>query len=594
MKYYSVVDNILFVFNYLFDKAKYRYLVLIVITICLNVLTELSLLLFPVFVIKLYIFDVQMLKLCFYVSLFLVIVHLIKIINRRLESNFENYIDMRRLEKCVDYYEFMMYTDYVNLDSSQKREEFSAGLDSFYDDYHKGFSHIIFDARNVVKGVLALIVYSLFIARINFAIVLILVIFSCLSLYANAQHKQWLKQNIKNWTRIDMELKELGRQATSLNYAKDIRLYAIKSWLSDKYSYLLNERNSWQKREMKSQFKVKLFQRLSILIKSLGIYCALYLQLLKGLSVTEFLTVTSLVIGVDYMINQVFDHIIFLQNNNVLINLTRQVIDSEDFKQREQEISFNDSCEVQEIKFDNVSFSYGDGLPKVIDNLSFELKKGQKLALVGKNGEGKSTIVKLMCGLYRPTEGEIYINKRPIGHYSKQELISMFAVVFQDTQLLAFSIAENIACKLPAEIDDNKINEVLKSLDLYDKVMSFKDGVQSIMTTEFEEDGIVLSGGEEQKLMLARMLYKDSPVFILDEPTSALDPLAEAQLYEYYSAFLKDKSSLFISHRLSSTQFCDNIILLKSGKIIEQGTHQELLSLKGQYYTMFQRQAAYY
>ncbi len=227
---------------------------------------------------------------------------------------------MRRLEKCVDYYEYMMYTDYPNLDSSKKRAAFSAGLDSFYDDYHKGFSHIIFDSRHVLKGSLALIVYCLFIARISPIIVLVLLIFSALTLYVNSRHEQWLKENINKLTILEMTLKDLTRQASSLEQAKDIRLYAIKSWLVEKYNDLLSQKNTWLKREMFSKFKVKLFQRISTLIKLIGIYTMLYLQLLEGLSITEFLMVSSLIIGVDHMINQVFEHIIFLQNNNILGN----------------------------------------------------------------------------------------------------------------------------------------------------------------------------------------------------------------------------------------------------------------------------------
>ena len=245
-----------------------------------------------------------------------------------------------------------------------------------------------------------------------------------------------------------------------------------------------------------------------------------------------------------------------------------------------------------ELEFRDVCFSYPGSDRLILDHLSFKLKVGDKLALVGLNGAGKTTFVKLLCRLYDPTAGEILLNGIDIKKYDYQEYQSLFSVVFQDFHLFSFELGQNVAAS--TRYENEKVWDCLEKAGVEQRVQAMPNGVKSHYSKELYSDGESLSGGEVQKLMLARALYKDAPVMVLDEPTAALDPLAEADLYERYNSLIGGKTSVFISHRLSSTQFCDRVVYLENGKILEDGTHQQLMQQGGQYAKMFEYQAYYY
>jgi ABC-type multidrug transport system fused ATPase/permease subunit len=222
------------------------------------------------------------------------------------------------------------------------------------------------------------------------------------------------------------------------------------------------------------------------------------------------------------------------------------------------------------------------------------MKEGDKFALVGINGAGKTTIVKLMCGFYQPTEGRILINGIDTRELNIDKYFEQIAVVFQDAFTMSFSIAENISGLNSDTIDRDKIKNVLQKAGLMEKISKLEKGIDTYLNKDMDENGIQLSGGEVQKLMLARALYKEAKLLILDEPTAALDAIAESEMYEKYQSLLKGKTSLFISHRLASTRFCNHILFLENGKIKEEGTHDELLTLDRSYAEMFKVQSQYY
>lgn len=241
---------------------------------------------------------------------------------------------------------------------------------------------------------------------------------------------------------------------------------------------------------------------------------------------------------------------------------------------------------VNTIEFKNVNFSYPDSKNSTITNLSFKINKGERIAIVGKNGSGKTTIIKLLCGLYSPTKGEILINGKP------QISTQIFSPVFQDYSFLPMTIAENIA--VTSEYDKTKLYDAFEKAGILDKIKSLKDKENTYMIKEIYKNAADFSGGEKQKLLLAKAIYKDAPVLILDEPTAALDPIAENELYLKYNELTNDKISFFVSHRLSSTQFCDKIFFIENGEISECGTHEELIKLKKNYYRMYKTQSYYY
>ncbi len=248
---------------------------------------------------------------------------------------------------------------------------------------------------------------------------------------------------------------------------------------------------------------------------------------------------------------------------------------------------------IQEIRLEQVSFRYPDTDEFVLQNVNLTMKGGEKLALVGENGSGKTTLVKLLCGLYQPTEGRILLNGKDIRSYSKEEHGRLMATVFQDFALFPFSVGENVAAT--GSYDEEKVKAALRQAGLGEKLAKWPQGVRQILFHDFAEEGENLSGGEAQKLAIARALYKDAPLMILDEPTAALDPFAEFEIYEQLRRLAENKTLVSISHRLSSCRMCDRILVLDRGRLIQDGSHEALLQLKqGKYYEMWQAQAQYY
>lgn len=250
--------------------------------------------------------------------------------------------------------------------------------------------------------------------------------------------------------------------------------------------------------------------------------------------------------------------------------------------------------EIESISFKNVSFKYPGSDVYVLRDISFDIKGGEKISIVGLNGAGKTTLIKLLCRLYRPSSGEILVNGNNIYEYDHKSYMEKIAAVFQDYKLLAFSIGENITCKEDYE-KDTKVLDLIKEVGLKEKIESLPEGVKSILGKFYDEKGVELSGGERQKIAIARALYKNAPLVILDEPTSALDPIAEAEIYEHFNNLVGGKTAIYISHRMSSSVFCDRILLIENGTVVDYDSHRNLMEKKDSlYYKLFASQAVNY
>ena len=253
----------------------------------------------------------------------------------------------------------------------------------------------------------------------------------------------------------------------------------------------------------------------------------------------------------------------------------------------------NDGENDYEIEFRNVSFKYPGSDTYVLNHINTRLSVGKKQAFVGTNGAGKTTFVKLLCRLYDPTEGEILLNGIDIKKYDYEEYMSLFAFVFQDFKLFSFTLGQNIAAN--KNYDRNRVEECIKKVSFYDRYLAMEEGLDTYLYQDISEKGLEISSGEAQKIALARALYKGTPMIVLDEPTAALDPLAEARVYEDFSLMVDQKTAIYISHRLSSCRFCDEITVFDGGRIVQKGTHAELVKDKtGQYFALWNAQAKYY
>jgi ATP-binding cassette subfamily C protein len=247
-----------------------------------------------------------------------------------------------------------------------------------------------------------------------------------------------------------------------------------------------------------------------------------------------------------------------------------------------------------EIEFRGVSFRYPGSDIDIYKKLNLKIPMGQRLAIVGHNGAGKTTFVKLLCRLYDVTEGEILLNGINIKCFNKEEYLRLFSAVFQEIKILAFSAGENIALEEKENIDTDRLNQALEQAGVAEKIASLANGADTSLLKFLDDEGVELSGGENQKISIARALYKDGPILVLDEPTAALDALAEYQTYLNFNQMVGQKTAIYISHRLASTIFCDTIAMFEQGEIIEYGSHAELLAKQGKYWDMFETQAKYY
>lgn len=320
--------------------------------------------------------------------------------------------------------------------------------------------------------------------------------------------------------------------------------------------------------------------------------CVIYMVVKGDIGAGDFVLYFNSIADFSWAVREVFDKASGFNWLSENISFSREYLDMEDKSNRGKgEKLPTGECEIE---FRNVSYKYSGAEKPTIDKISFKLNKGERLALVGLNGAGKTTLIKLMCGLYDPTDGELLLNGKPVNSYNRIEYFSLFGAVFQDISVLPVTVAENIAGTRADDVDKGKLYDCMKKAGIYDKVMSLPEKENTKLVKSVFENATELSGGQTQKLALARALYKDASILLLDEPTVALDPIAEQKMYQNYAEFSKGKSSVFISHRLASTRFCDRIIMIENGGIAECGTHEELMSKNGKYAELFNIQSSYY
>ena len=478
-----------------------------------------------------------------------------------------------------------------------------AGVEGFY-----------FYAVALVFNTLGFLVFASMTSSLDYIFFVVLFVLSIINAYVQNKAIVHEVNNIGIFWVNSGKFWHLKNEARDITKAKDIRMYRLKEWFDITLKQNTKEAVETYSMIRKKYLSSSMVIAFTSLLRDGFAYIFLIYQIKEGqIDLAQFVLYIGVVASFGIWINKIIESYSLLSKISKDLSVFRTFIETEDICETKKDCTFND-CEG--IEFNQVSFSYGEF--KVFDNFSLHIHKGEKIALVGINGSGKTTLVKMLCGLYEVEAGSILYNGENINVFNKNSYYELFSILFQDIQALPFSIAENIACtqkeftkSISSKIlnkgfkdldmgesnqvyDESKIITSIKKAGLWDKISSLDKGIHTTINKVLDPDGMELSGGQTQRLMLARSLYKDAPVLILDEPTSALDPIAESELYEEYASLCEGKTSIFISHRLSSTRFCDRILFLEEGKIVEEGTHDELMSLHGKYANMYEIQAHYY
>ena len=382
------------------------------------------------------------------------------------------------------------------------------------------------------------------------------------------------------------------------NYSmgKDIRIFKMSDMIRRKGMEARKDIESAQKQAIQSCIKVGAWALLAQNLFTVAVYVYVGIKAIYGMitigQVTKYISAITLL---QSQISVLFSLLININTQNLYLESYSELMAVKNQK-------YDGTLPVEkrldneyELEFRNVSFHYPNNDKMVLKNVSFRLKTGRKLAIVGANGAGKTTFIKLLCRLYDPTEGEILLNGIDIRKYNYDEYIRLFSVVFQDYKIFSFSVAENVAAG--PEYDRERVIKSLQEAGIYERVQEMKSGIDSKLLKDQQdgdEEGIEISGGEKQKIALARALYRDAPMVILDEPTSALDPIAEQDIYTRFNEMVADKTAVFISHRMSSCRFCDEIAVFDGGRIVQNGTHDALVAEEGVYRRMWEAQAQYY
>lgn len=487
------------------------------------------------------------------------------------------------LHRCLAKADFERLEDPQFLDMQEKAKKF------LYCDWH-GFGYLLDCAMTIIGQSFTLIGISAIIATFDWKIVaafVVLVVLSTKIESISRKKAMRLSQDITSDQRGWQYYSELFE---NFSYGKEIRINSMDNWLLSRERQYFNRVNANIKKQNNLYIKAGNWSAVFTFVQQVAAYGYLLACIIKGMisigSFTMYIgAVTSFAASLKSVLSSVTEIRAYDMYYDDLDEYLSTPTKLREGKRQEDIVDYT-------IEFKNVGFRYLGSEKYALKNINLTIRSGQKLSIVGESGAGKTTFVKLLTRLYDPTEGEILLNGINIKELDYEFYMSLFSTVFQDYKLLSLSLKENVALSLP--IDDRKVEQVLERVGLGEKLSKLPKGINTAVYKNFDETGFEPSGGEGQKIALARALYKDAPIVILDEPTAALDPRAEYEMFQNFNKIVEGKTAVYISHRLSSTKFSDAIVVFEKGRIAEYGTHEELLHRNGLYKELFNMQAQFY
>lgn len=506
-----------------------------------------------------------------------------------------------------------MVVDYAYLESphGQNMKSLAFGNVSPDDTYGNSNAAILpWRLISMFSGLFGLVSYSAILAILNPLLIVVLLASSIVPYLLNQWFNKYCHERREEESALTRKMVYTTTTKSDLRLVKDAIFYKTAGLLLSLYWKAVHSIVSLRQKRMRiAFFSIDIVTAILILIQNGAAYAILiYRVLVAGtLDPASFVFYFSIITGfAGWFQNFLYSFSSAQQNSRQFCDL-RAYLDLPDRYGKQGESTVALPEDTWSVEFCNVSFRYPveqkpgeevredqEPAPLVLQNVSFRIEKGEKLALVGLNGAGKTTLVKLLCGLLEPTEGQILINGRPLGDYDRDTYFKALSVVFQDIFLLPLTVRQNITLCPDEQTDEQRLAWCLREADIESFIDELPQGLDTYLVKSVRDGAVDMSGGQKQKLALARALYKGGRMMILDEPTAALDPIAENKMYLEYDRFIDGHTALFISHRLSSTRFCDRILLLENGCVAESGTHDQLMKQGGKYAELFNIQAHYY
>lgn len=502
----------------------------------------------------------------------------------------EGYVEKKRMDK-------LFHTDFKNMESPDFLDYAQRAKTAL--NRGKGFHGVLYQSRNFIAQGTLMILSAALIGIQNLLMMIIFIVISfgivkISSFFTKRDKIKFSDAMAPTWRKMNY----LESTTKNFDFAKDIRLFNMSNAF---FNQLSGVNETYKELNRKHHNRMVLWEvslGSVLIVQKILMYTWLVYNVVTGAyQISDFVLYVGLVstfhASVGY-VNWIYSD---MRTNSLMINDYRNFVDwKEDRETADEKDGHITEINLDkfEFRFENVSFKYPGHDNYVLKNVNLTIKNGAKLAVVGVNGAGKTTFIKLMMKLYEPSEGRILLNGVDIKEYNREEYFKLFSPVFQNVECFAMPIYQNISFAEEDKTDMNKINEVLEQSGLSEKINSYEKGIHTNLLKIFDKEGIDLSGGEKQRLAMARALYKDGKVVILDEPTAALDALAEDRMYREFENMIQGKTAVFISHRLGSTRFCDKIAMFEDGTIVEEGTHEELMAKNGKYAYMFGIQSQYY
>lgn len=478
-------------------------------------------------------------------------------------------------------------TDYQNLES----EHFQTQMSKISSQMFRPDSNIndIFISLSQVGSVgISLLFYASLLMKLNPFIILVVIFSAIFHFYLMKQRNIQEKELREAEAKPEKIRNHLSRYASDYSSAKDIRIYGLSSYFMNKFDSNMKESIDIMKCDNKKRGKIEFLVGLITFIRDLLCYGFLAKLLINNsLTASDFVFYFGVIGIFAVSVYDVSNKLKAIENLNSILSEFRSFIDIPDRLNRDKGIPLPKKD--FSITLKDLSFRYPNNEEDTLKNLNLHIKNGEKIAIVGLNGAGKTTLVKLLCGFYEITSGEILIGGKNINSYNIFEYYKILSAVFQSTSIFPLTMRENITINRESDMN---LEEIFQNSGF--NIEKFPKGIETKLNKSFDKEAIDISGGELQKLALAKALYQNGKILILDEPTAALDPIAEEEMYLNYANMCKGKTSIFISHRLSSTRFCDRILLLDNGAIAELGTHDELIAKNGKYKELFDLQSHYY